>query len=138
VACNACVAYLEIGSRTDCDPKCSEVLGATGGNLDSPKVTELVKVLIGRGYFSSFRAIFPGFSQFRGFLAPHFLIFDTFQSPRHGILAPRMPPCVVAHRQQELKPRNWAPKVSFCPGCGLRIKCLVLLGLMGCEYSREV
>jgi hypothetical protein len=39
--------------------------------------------------FGQFLSIFKGLGQFRGFLAPHFLIFDTFQSPRHGILAPR-------------------------------------------------
>jgi hypothetical protein len=58
-------------------------------NLDSPKVTELVKVLIGRGYFSSFRAIFRGFSQFRGFSSTDFPFFDAFPIFDDGILEPR-------------------------------------------------
>jgi hypothetical protein len=35
-----------------------------------------------------------------------------FPTSKHGILDPRSQPCVVAHPEQELKPRNWAPELT--------------------------
>jgi hypothetical protein len=44
----------------------------------------------------------------------------------------------IAHRQQELKPRNWAPKVTVFNFVDLGSKPFVSLGLIVFEYSQEL
>jgi hypothetical protein len=61
-----------------------------------------------------------------------------FPTSKHGILDPRSQPCVVAHRQQELKPRNWAPKLAVFIFVDLGLKPLVSLGLILLEYCWEL
>jgi hypothetical protein len=70
------------------------------------------KLLILRGLFFPFLAIFDPFGRFWSFLDPDFPGFGVFSTPRYGILDPRSQPCVVAHPEQELKRANWPPEVT--------------------------
>jgi hypothetical protein len=59
-----------------------------------------------------FSAIFHHFGQFQPFLGRDFPFFDFFPTSSH--VKPMQPNRgrTIAHRQQELKPRNWAPEVT--------------------------
>jgi hypothetical protein len=94
-------------------------LGSMGGRWTRDGVSAVnlkmkgaVNLLILRRYFSSFWPIFHPFGQFRSFFEVDFPVFVVFSSPRYGILANESGACTMAHRRRELKPRNWAPKVT--------------------------
>jgi hypothetical protein len=56
-----------------------------------------------RGVFLTFWDDFGRFLVFRAFFGVHFSVFVFFCIFDDGILAPRMPPCVIAHPKQSLK-----------------------------------
>jgi hypothetical protein len=90
------------------------------------------------GPLFQFCVIFDPFCRKSPFLRPDFSIFDSFSIPEHGILANRTRGCTIAHRQQELKPRNWAPEVAVFYFVDLGVKALVSLGPVVIEYSRDI
>jgi hypothetical protein len=97
-----------------------------------------VKVLILRVHFSAFRPIFTRLGRFWEFSGAIFPVFVIFRTWAHGILANQTRGRTIAHRQQELKPRNWAPKLTVFYFVYLGLKPLVSFGPIGVKYSREV
>jgi hypothetical protein len=63
--------------------------------------------LFSRGSFFTFRSIFHPFGPFRPFLGPDFSVFLFFSIFDDGILAPRMGPCTIAHREKVLRYNVW-------------------------------
>jgi hypothetical protein len=91
---------------------------------------------ISRPSFFHFRSIFKGLGRFSSFFEVDFPFFLFFSILRYGILANRTRGCTIAHRQQELKPRNWAPKVTVFYFVYLGLKPLVSLGRIIFERSQ--
>jgi hypothetical protein len=95
-------------------------------------------LLISRASFFHFWTIFTRLGRFWSFSGPDFPVFVVFAIFGDVSHAFQSGPCTIGHSKQVLKPRNWAPKVSFCPACGFAIKSLVSLDRIVFEYSQDM
>jgi hypothetical protein len=88
--------------------------------------------------FSCFGPFSICFGQFRRFSEAIFPFFAFFPTSTPVFPSNESRGRTIAHRQQELKPRNWPPQLAVFIFVYLGVKALVSFGLMVFEYSQDM